>query len=110
MVSSASLDAARSISELFGTRSSSGTIRDGFSSSRTSCPAAGPLRRARVGTANTFVLSASDAMPETMLAAVFAREGCLELQERRRPHLECAADVLIEVEGCGICGTDLHIL
>lgn len=46
----------------------------------------------------------------TMLAAVLAREGVLELQERPVPQLTHPADVLIQVEGCGICGTDLHIL
>ncbi|HSR69825.1 MAG TPA: alcohol dehydrogenase catalytic domain-containing protein [Acidobacteriota bacterium] len=34
----------------------------------------------------------------------------LELQERPLPVLEADDQVLIEVEGCGICGTDLHIL
>lgn len=45
-----------------------------------------------------------------MLAAVFAREGTLDLQERPHPTIARADDVLIAVEGCGICGTDLHIL
>lgn len=45
-----------------------------------------------------------------MLAAVLAREGVLELQQRPVPRVERPDDVLIEVEGCGICGTDLHIL
>jgi threonine dehydrogenase-like Zn-dependent dehydrogenase len=45
-----------------------------------------------------------------MLAAVFAREGTLEMQERPVPAVASPGDVLIEVEGCGICGTDLHIL
>jgi threonine dehydrogenase-like Zn-dependent dehydrogenase len=45
-----------------------------------------------------------------MLAAVLAREGVLELQERAVPRVTRPDDVLIEVEGCGICGTDLHIL
>ena len=45
-----------------------------------------------------------------MLAAVFAREGTLSLQERPAPAIANPADVLLEVEGCGICGTDLHIL
>lgn len=45
-----------------------------------------------------------------MLAAVLAREGVLELQERPVPQLTRHTDVLIQVEGCGICGTDLHIL
>lgn len=47
---------------------------------------------------------------QTMLAAVFAREGVLELQQRPVPRIVQPGDVLIEVEGCGICGTDLHIL
>jgi threonine dehydrogenase-like Zn-dependent dehydrogenase len=46
----------------------------------------------------------------TMPAAVFAREGVLELQDRPVPEVTAPDDVLIEVEGCGICGTDLHIL
>jgi len=45
-----------------------------------------------------------------MLAAVLAREGVLELQQRPVPTVASPFDVLIEVEGCGICGTDLHIL
>lgn len=45
-----------------------------------------------------------------MTAAVFAREGVLELQQRPVPVVTKPDDVLIEVEGCGICGTDLHIL
>lgn len=47
---------------------------------------------------------------QTMLAAVFVREGVLELQQRPIPRIVQPDDVLIEVEGCGICGTDLHIL
>ena len=51
-------------------------------------------------------------MPDTstMLAAVFAREGVLEFQQRPVPRVAKPTDVLIDVEGCGICGTDLHIL
>ncbi|HXH07351.1 MAG TPA: alcohol dehydrogenase catalytic domain-containing protein [Vicinamibacterales bacterium] len=45
-----------------------------------------------------------------MRAAVFAREGVLELQQRPEPRLDRADEVLLEVEGCGLCGTDLHIL
>jgi len=48
--------------------------------------------------------------PSTMLAAVLAAEGVLEMQQRPVPRLTHPADVLLEVEGCGICGTDLHIL
>jgi threonine dehydrogenase-like Zn-dependent dehydrogenase len=45
-----------------------------------------------------------------MQAAVFAREGVLKLEDRPVPGIQQPDDVLIEVEGCGICGTDLHIL
>ncbi len=45
-----------------------------------------------------------------MHAAVFVREGVLELQDRPLPRVTHDDDVLIRVEGCGICGTDLHIL
>lgn len=47
---------------------------------------------------------------DSMLAAVFARPGHLELCRRPIPRPTAPDDVLIEVEGCGICGTDLHIL
>ena len=46
----------------------------------------------------------------TMLAAVLAREGVLELQQRPVPRISLPTEVLLAVEGCGICGTDLHIL
>lgn len=45
-----------------------------------------------------------------MLAAVFAGEGRLVLEDRPRPALAAADDIVIEVEACGICGTDLQIL
>lgn len=45
-----------------------------------------------------------------MLAAVFKAEGRLALEERPEPALEAPDDVVIEVEACGICGTDLQIL
>ncbi len=47
---------------------------------------------------------------ETMLAAVFAGEGSLQLVHRPRPVRREPDEVLLEVEGCGVCGTDLHIL
>lgn len=49
-------------------------------------------------------------MTDQMLAGVFVKEGELEIQARPIPQLESADDVLIEIEGCGLCGTDLHIL
>ena len=46
----------------------------------------------------------------TMPAAVLADAGRLEIAERPVPALEGAGDVLLDVEACGICGTDLQIL
>ncbi len=47
---------------------------------------------------------------DTIRAVVFQGPGRIQLCERPRPALASAADVLIAVEACGICGTDLHIL
>jgi threonine dehydrogenase-like Zn-dependent dehydrogenase len=46
----------------------------------------------------------------TMPAAVLADVGRLAIVERPVPVLERATDVLLDVQACGICGTDLHIL
>src|SRR5918994_438544 len=45
-----------------------------------------------------------------MIAAVFEGDGRLSITERPAPSRERPDDVLIEVEACGICGTDVHIL
>ncbi len=45
-----------------------------------------------------------------MLAAVFEGDGKLVLKERAKPRIAKATDVLLKVQGVGICGTDLHIL
>jgi threonine dehydrogenase-like Zn-dependent dehydrogenase len=45
-----------------------------------------------------------------MRAAVLADVGTLALEERPAPLLRRPDDVLLHVEACGICGTDLHIL
>ncbi len=45
-----------------------------------------------------------------MIAAVFEGNGKLVLKERPRPRVKKPTDVLLEVQGVGICGTDLHIL
>ena len=45
-----------------------------------------------------------------MRAATFAAVGRLEIEERLEPALSRDDDVLLEVEACGICGTDLKIL
>ena len=47
---------------------------------------------------------------QEMLAAVFLGEGQLEVRNRPLPTLPEPDWVLIKNEGCGICGTDLHIL
>ena len=49
-------------------------------------------------------------MTDTMTAAVFEGEGRLAIAEPPIPSIEHPDDVLIAVEACGVCGTDLHIL
>ena len=46
----------------------------------------------------------------TMPAAVFAGVGRLEVLERPLPQLEQPDDVVLDVEACGVCGSDLQIL
>jgi threonine dehydrogenase-like Zn-dependent dehydrogenase len=45
-----------------------------------------------------------------MRAAVFSGPGRLEILERPVPRVDAPADVVLDVEACGICGTDLQIL
>jgi threonine dehydrogenase-like Zn-dependent dehydrogenase len=45
-----------------------------------------------------------------VIAAVFEGNGKLELKERPEPKLTKENEVLLKVQGVGICGTDLHIL
>jgi threonine dehydrogenase-like Zn-dependent dehydrogenase len=45
----------------------------------------------------------------TMRAVVFAGPGQLVIEDRAIPAV-AADEVLLEVEACGICGTDLHIV
>jgi 2-desacetyl-2-hydroxyethyl bacteriochlorophyllide A dehydrogenase len=45
----------------------------------------------------------------SMRAVVFAGPGRVGVQDRPYPELAALSDVLIAVEACGICGTDLHI-
>ncbi len=49
-------------------------------------------------------------MTERMPAVVFQGEGRWALEERPVPHIRNPDEVLLQVEACGICGTDLHIL
>ena len=45
-----------------------------------------------------------------MKAAVFADVGRLAVEDRPEPRLGAADEVVLEIEACGICGTDLQIL
>lgn len=45
-----------------------------------------------------------------MRAAVFKGEGMLAIEEVAEPAIDHPADVLIEVEACGVCGSDVHVL
>lgn len=45
-----------------------------------------------------------------MRAAVLADVGTLALEERPVPELQRPGGVLLDVESCGVCGTDLQIL
>jgi threonine dehydrogenase-like Zn-dependent dehydrogenase len=47
---------------------------------------------------------------KTMVVPIFKGEGRLEHEERPVPEPELAEDVLVKIEACGICGTDLNIL
>ena len=47
---------------------------------------------------------------QTMAAAVFDGPGRLAITDRPVPTCNTLGDVLIEVEACGVCGTDLLIL
>jgi threonine dehydrogenase-like Zn-dependent dehydrogenase len=49
-------------------------------------------------------------MLKTMYVPIFKGEGRLEYEERPGPDIEQPADVLVKIEACGICGTDLNIL
>jgi threonine dehydrogenase-like Zn-dependent dehydrogenase len=49
-------------------------------------------------------------MTETMPAAVFADVGRLAVVERPVPQVESNDDVVLDVQACGICGSDLQIL
>lgn len=49
-------------------------------------------------------------MADKMRGAVFADIGELAIMERDVPALERQDEVILDVQACGICGTDLHIL
>jgi (R,R)-butanediol dehydrogenase/meso-butanediol dehydrogenase/diacetyl reductase len=47
---------------------------------------------------------------QTMLAAIFEGEGKLAVREVPIPKIATPQDVLIKVEVCGVCGTDIRFL
>jgi len=49
-------------------------------------------------------------MKKMMKAAVFEGEGKLAIKEVNVPELKKPDEVLLEVEVCSICGTDVHIM
>ena len=49
-------------------------------------------------------------MKETMRAAVFKGNGVLEIEEVKVPKIRKPDDLIIEIEMCSICGTDVHIM
>lgn len=49
-------------------------------------------------------------MPQCETVPIFRGDGVLEYVERDRPTLQADDDVIVEIEACGICGTDLNIL
>ncbi len=60
---------------------------------------------------NSSTTSATNGVrPDFMHVPVFQGEGRLEYLDRRLPQIQKADDVLVRIEACGICGTDLNIL
>ena len=49
-------------------------------------------------------------MSELEFVPIFRGNGVLEYVERLRPELVADDDVIVRIEACGICGTDLNIL
>ncbi len=47
---------------------------------------------------------------KTMHVPVFKGEGRLEYEDRPIPQIEQADDVLVKIDACGICGTDMNVL
>ncbi|MFN8467732.1 MAG: alcohol dehydrogenase catalytic domain-containing protein [Caldilineaceae bacterium] len=54
--------------------------------------------------------AASGVLADSMHVPVFQGEGRLDYLDRPVPHIQRADDVLVRIEACGICGTDLNIL
>jgi threonine dehydrogenase-like Zn-dependent dehydrogenase len=46
----------------------------------------------------------------TMYVPIYKGDGLLEYEERPIPQTAHSGDVLVKIEACGICGTDLNVL
>lgn len=49
-------------------------------------------------------------MSDLMRAAVFEGNGVLKIKEVEKPILRKSDDLIVEIEICSICGTDVHIM
>jgi len=49
-------------------------------------------------------------MAGSMIVPTFVGNGCISYEPRPIPTLEAPDDVVVRIEACGICGTDLNIL
>ena len=49
-------------------------------------------------------------MKDTMRAAVFKGNGVIKLEQIPSPKIQKADDMILEIEVCSICGTDVHVL
>ena len=59
---------------------------------------------------STAAGAANGVLASFMHVPVFQGEGKIEYLERPVPQIQKADDVLVRIEACGICGTDLNIL
>ena len=49
-------------------------------------------------------------MKEKMKAAVFKGNGVLSIEEIDSPKIQKGDDIILEIEVCSICGTDVHVM
>ena len=59
---------------------------------------------------NTAASTAKGMLAGFMRVPIFQGEGKIEYLDRPVPQMQKAGDVLVRIEACGICGTDLNIL
>ena len=59
---------------------------------------------------NTAASAANGMLAGFMRVPIFQGEGKIEYLDRPVPQMQKAGDVLVRIEACGICGTDLNIL